>query len=71
MLKNFLALGISMLFAKDQAAIMPNGGAQARSEAMAELAVISHELATADYLDAIGLQKQRQKISHQSNVLVF
>ncbi|CEO39251.1 carboxypeptidase M32 [Photobacterium kishitanii] len=35
----------------DQAAIMPNGGAQARSEAMAELAVISHELATADYLD--------------------
>ncbi|KJG58990.1 peptidase M32 [Photobacterium kishitanii] len=35
----------------DQAAIMPNGGAQARSEAMAELAVISHELATADYLE--------------------
>lgn len=34
----------------DQAAMMPEGGNTARSEAMAELAVISHELATAPYL---------------------
>lgn len=34
----------------DQAAMMPEGGNQARSEAMAELAVIEHELATAPYL---------------------
>ncbi|MGR5064924.1 carboxypeptidase M32 [Photobacterium sp. DNB22_13_2] len=34
----------------DQAAVMPEGGNTARSEALAELAVIKHELSTAPYL---------------------
>lgn len=34
----------------DQAAVMPEGGNQARSEAMAELALMQHELATAPFL---------------------
>ncbi len=42
---------LSAICGWDQAAMMPSGGAEARSEAMAELAVISHELSTAPYLE--------------------
>ncbi|OBU14650.1 carboxypeptidase M32 [Photobacterium aquimaris] len=52
----------------DQAAMMPNGGAQARSEAMAELAVISHELATADYLEDWFKQAEAEDLTPDQRV---
>jgi Zn-dependent carboxypeptidase len=45
----------------DQAAMMPSGGNQARGEAMAELAVVMHELATAPQLaDWFATAKQEE-----------
>lgn len=52
----------------DQAAMMPNGGAQARSEAMAELAVISHELATAPYLDNWFADAEKEHLTAEQRV---
>ncbi|GHA41684.1 carboxypeptidase M32 [Photobacterium aphoticum] len=49
----------------DQAAMMPEGGNAARSEAMAELAVISHEMATAPYLAEWFELAHRESLSQE------
>ncbi|MGF1724919.1 carboxypeptidase M32 [Photobacterium nomapromontoriensis] len=51
----------------DQAAMMPEGGNIARSEAMAELAVISHELATASYLAEWFELAKSEKLTDEEN----
>ncbi|WP_256382748.1 carboxypeptidase M32 [Photobacterium toruni] len=52
----------------DQAAMMPDGGAQARSEAMAELAVISHELSTAPYLENWFAEAEQEDLTTEQRV---
>ncbi|MGF1683526.1 carboxypeptidase M32 [Photobacterium minamisatsumaniensis] len=47
----------------DQAAMMPEGGNQARSEAMAELLVMHHELATAPHIAEWFEQAKRESLS--------
>ncbi|WP_036832261.1 carboxypeptidase M32 [Photobacterium sanctipauli] len=51
----------------DQAAMMPSGGNQARSEAMAELSVMCHELATAAHLDEWFEQAGKEALSPEES----
>ncbi|MEC6881387.1 carboxypeptidase M32 [Photobacterium piscicola] len=59
---------LSAICGWDQAAMMPNGGAQARSEAMAELAVMSHELATAPYLENWFAEAEKEHLTAEQHV---
>ncbi|EAR53357.1 putative thermostable carboxypeptidase 1 [Photobacterium sp. SKA34] len=54
---------LSAICGWDQSAMMPSGGAEARSEAMAELAVIAHELSTADYLADWFEEAEKEQLS--------
>jgi carboxypeptidase Taq len=56
---------LSSICSWDQAAMMPAGGNQARSEAMAELAVIIHQQSTAPQLAALIQQAQSDTLSSQ------
>lgn len=59
---------LSAICGWDQAAMMPSGGAEARSEAMAELAVIAHELSTADYLADWFEQAEQEQLSDAERI---
>ncbi|KJG19139.1 carboxypeptidase M32 [Photobacterium angustum] len=59
---------LSAICGWDQAAMMPSGGAEARSEAMAELAVITHELSTADYLADWFEQAEQEQLSDAERI---
>jgi len=52
----------------DQAAMMPPGGNKARGEAMAELAVLIHELATAPHLAELFGAAQEENLSPQQRI---
>ncbi|WP_434143381.1 carboxypeptidase M32 [Photobacterium leiognathi] len=59
---------LSAICGWDQAAMMPSGGAEARSEAMAELAVISHELSTAPYLEEWFASAEKENLTDEQRV---
>jgi carboxypeptidase Taq len=52
----------------DQAAMMPEGGNDARSEAMAELAVMSHELSTASHLADWFNQAEAESLTAEETI---
>ncbi|MEF1220839.1 carboxypeptidase M32, partial [Photobacterium damselae] len=59
---------LSAICGWDQAAMMPSGGNTARSEALAELAVMKHDLATAEYLANWYELAEKEELSHDEKV---
>lgn len=59
---------LSAICGWDQAAMMPAGGNEARSEAMAELAVMHHELATAPHLAEWFEQAEAESLTKEQAV---
>ncbi|WP_341509110.1 carboxypeptidase M32 [Photobacterium damselae subsp. damselae] len=59
---------LSAICGWDQAAMMPSGGNTARSEALAELAVMKHDLATAEYLANWYELAEKEELSHDDKV---
>ncbi|MGR5470371.1 carboxypeptidase M32, partial [Vibrio astriarenae] len=54
---------LSSIVGWDQAAVMPSGGAEARSNAMAELEVHIHSLMTQPHLGDLFAQAEAQTLS--------